>query len=627
MILQLLTILEVFPMRLGTLITFRNQFEFPIKRGGYANASNLEFETAVRCAETLKDAVSPYLLQRFKADVATDLPQKKEQVLFCKLTRQQRQAYEIFLASEDMKSISSGKRQMLYGVDYLRKICNHPDLTEHKILSKRPEFDYGNPNKSGKMQVVKELLSLWKKGGHKTLLFAQHRIMLDILQKFLDGFKDINYRRMDGETPIKDRQNLVDEFNTDPKLHVFLLTTKVGGLGVNLTGANRVIIYDPDWNPSTDIQARERSWRLGQKREVEIYRLMSAGTIEEKIYHRQIFKQFLTNKVLKDPKQRQTFQMSDLHDLFTLGSENVDGETETGNMFRGSEVKFDKNGGTETSEADATGVSDLAAVAGISRAEAFKEPTPEPSNTTIDDTAAANGASSTEAAPTDSRLMSTIFARTGVHSVLEHDTIVNSTNGGRKRKVQADPAFIQREAKRQAAIAGEQLKKSMAEARNVPVGTPTWTGQFGEAGRPEARNTTSSRGGGGGGRGGRGGGRGGAPSSTSILHNLAARQGRPDPTTSSRASTPSTTSPQTFRGRRMLEMIRDFMMTHGGVVPSRMLVDHFDHYCRAQPGRNEEFKEMLKTIATLEKSGSAQRGRWVLKDEFRTARGGAGRSV
>jgi DNA excision repair protein ERCC-6 len=616
----------VFPMRLGTLVNFRNQFEFPIKRGGYANASNLEFETAVQCAETLKDAVSPYLLQRFKVDVATDLPQKKEQVLFCKLTRQQRMAYEGFLASEDMKSISSGKRQMLYGVDYLRKICNHPDLTEHKTLSKQPGYDYGAPNKSGKMQVVKELLSLWKKGGHKTLLFAQHRIMLDILQRFLDHLPDINYRRMDGETPIKNRQDLVDEFNNNPDLHVFLLTTKVGGLGVNLTGANRVIIYDPDWNPSTDIQARERSWRLGQKREVEIYRLMSAGTIEEKIYHRQIFKQFLTNKVLKDPKQRQTFQMSDLHDLFTLGGESADGETETGNLFRGSEVKFDKNGETKESATDATAATDLAAMNGVSRAEEFKAPDTEDSSAQPSDNDATG-----EAAPTDSRLMSTIFARTGVHSVLEHDSIVNSTAGGRKRKVQADPAFVQREAKRQAAIAAEQLRKSMEEARNVPAGVPTWTGQFGEAGRPEARGMGSSRGG----RGGRGGARGGsAPSSTSILTNLAARQGRLNPgtttvtsTSSSRASTPSGTTPQTFRGKRMLELIRDFMMTHGGVVPSRMLVDHFDHYCRAQPGRNEEFKEMLKTIATLEKSGSAQRGRWVLKDEWRTPRaGGRGQS-
>lgn len=620
----------VFPMRLGTLVNFRNQFEFPIKRGGYANASNLEFETAVRCAETLKDAVSPYLLQRFKVDVATDLPQKKEQVLFCKLTRQQRQAYENFLASEDMKSIASGKRQMLYGVDYLRKICNHPDLTEHKTLSKKSGYDYGAPNKSGKMQVVKELLSMWRKGGHKTLLFAQHRIMLDILQRFLNQLPDINWRRMDGETPIKDRQNLVDEFNNDPDLHVFLLTTKVGGLGVNLTGANRVIIYDPDWNPSTDIQARERSWRLGQKREVEIYRLMSAGTIEEKIYHRQIFKQFLTNKVLKDPKQRQTFQMSDLHDLFTLGVESAEGETETGNLFRGSEVKFEEDG--KTAAADATAAEDLAAVKGISRSEAFQAPADSEDTTAVKE----DGTTADKEPQTDSRLMSTIFAKTGVHSVLEHDAIVNSTAGGRKRKVQADPAYIQREAKRQAAVAAEQLKKSMQEARQVPAGVPTWTGQYGEAGRPDApRSSTSTRGGRGGGRGGtRGGAAGAAPSSTSILSNLAARQGRPLPSSSSstltpnttsasssRASTPSaTTTPQTFRGRRMLEMIRDFMMTHGGVVPSRMLVDHFDHYCRAQPGRNEEFKEMLKLIARLERSGSAQRGRWVLKDEWRTGR-------
>ncbi|KAE8826844.1 hypothetical protein PTNB73_07934 [Pyrenophora teres f. teres] len=605
----------VFPMRLGTLVNFRNQFEFPIKRGGYANASNLEFETAVQCAETLKDAVSPYLLQRFKVDVATDLPQKKEQVLFCKLTRQQRQAYEGFLASEDMKSIANGKRQMLFGVDFLRKICNHPDLTEHKTLSKKPGYDYGNPNRSGKMQVVKELLSLWKKGGHKTLLFAQHRIMLDILQKFVSQLPDINWRRMDGETPIKDRQNLVDEFNNSPDLHVFLLTTKVGGLGVNLTGANRVIIYDPDWNPSTDIQARERSWRLGQKREVEIYRLMSAGTIEEKIYHRQIFKQFLTNKVLKDPKQRQTFQMSDLHDLFTLGVENVEGETETGNLFRGSEVKFEEDGKTAT--ADATAARDLAAVKGISRSEAFQAPV---SDTEEGAPANEDGTTSADKPPTDSRLMSTIFAKTGVHSVLEHDAIMNSTAGGRKRKVQADPAYIQREAKRQAALAAEQLKKSMEEARNVPAGTPTWTGQFGQAGRPDTpRGSASTRGS----RGGRGGSRPGAPSSTAILNNLAARQGRPNPTSlaaasTARSSTSGVTTPQTFRGRRMLEMIRDFMLTHGGTVPSRMLVDHFDHYCRAQPGRNEEFKEMLKLIATLERSGSAQRGKWVLKDEWKT---------
>lgn len=229
----------VFPMRLGTLVNFRQQFEFPIKQGGYANASNLQVETAMKCAETLKDTISPYLLQRFKVDVASDLPKKSERVLFCKLTKLQRDTYETFLGSEEMKSIMNGKRQALYGIDILRKICNHPDLVEHKTLSIKQGYNYGNGVKSGKMQVVKALLEIWKKNGHKTLLFAQHRIMLDILQKFVQGMGGFNFLRMDGNTPIKERQRLVDAFNNDPDLHVFLLTSRVGGLGLNLTGADR----------------------------------------------------------------------------------------------------------------------------------------------------------------------------------------------------------------------------------------------------------------------------------------------------------------------------------------------------------------------------------------------------
>ena len=245
----------VFPMRLGTLVNFRQQFEFPIRQGGYANASNLQVQTAMQCAETLKETISPYLLQRFKADVASDLPKKSEQVLFCKLTKFQRDSYENFLASDDLKAIMDGKRQVLYGIDILRKICNHPDLQDHKVLSVKAGYNYGSGAKSGKMQVVKALLELWKEQGNKTLLFAQHRIMLDILERFIGSIGGFNYRRMDGTTPIHTRQGLVDEFNSNPAAHVFLLTTKVGGLGINLTGANRVIIYDPDWNPSTDVQA------------------------------------------------------------------------------------------------------------------------------------------------------------------------------------------------------------------------------------------------------------------------------------------------------------------------------------------------------------------------------------
>ena len=561
----------VFPMRLGNLVTFRQQFEVPIKQGGYANASNLQVETAMKCAETLKDTVSPYLLQRFKVDVAADLPRKSERVLFCKLTKPQREAYETFLESQEMKAIHAGKRHALYGVDLLRKICNHPDLAEHKILSKKADYRYGSGSKSGKMQVVKALLEIWKRDGHKTLLFAQHRIMLDILEKFIRGFSGFRYKRMDGNTSIRDRQDMVDEFNQDPELHVFLLTTKVGGLGVNLTGANRVIIYDPDWNPSTDVQARERAWRLGQKREVEIYRLMTAGTIEEKIYHRQIFKQFLTNKILRDPKQRQTFQLRDLHDLFSLGDASGNqGETETGMLFKGTEVRFQSAGKKEGEEmcgiekenrkvdgrASSSAQEGLPSIIGVSHEEDYNTgTTPQVSvNTAINinssSTVENKDDNTTSSTAKPDHLLNTIFSRSGVHSALEHDAILASNNSSgkpTKKKISADPAIIAAEARRVADEAARGLRRAANVAKTIPAGTPTWTGVVGTGGRPpepqSRRPVAAGTAGNGIGRGmgmnpmqstgagiGRGRGRGqgqagrGMPSSASVLANLAVRQ-------------------------------------------------------------------------------------------------------
>ena len=590
----------VFPMRLGTLVNFRQQFEFPIRQGGYANASNLQVQTAMKCAETLKDTISPYLLQRFKADVASDLPKKSEQVLFCKLTKFQRETYENFLGSDDLKAIMNGTRQVLYGIDILRKICNHPDLQEHKVLSIKSGYNYGVGTKSGKMQVVKALLELWKEQGHKTLLFAQHRIMLDILEKFIKSIGGFNFRRMDGTTPIHSRQGLVDEFNKNPNAHVFLLTTKVGGLGVNLTGADRVIIYDPDWNPSTDVQARERAWRLGQKREVMIYRLMTAGTIEEKIYHRQLFKQFLINKILRDPKQRQTFQMKDLHDLFTLGGAN-EPATETSEIFKGTEVQFGngdppaelvtdsskayKDMPMHTANGDDSGssVRNLTGVASMERFYGEEE----------EERKAASG----DAANSEARVMEGIFARSGVQAALEHDQIVNG-----KKVITADPKIIEKEAKRVAAEAAKELKKAGEAAKSVPVGTPTWTGQFGTAGRPEQQQRGFGRGRGG-------------PASSTILAGLQSRQAANGVANSSRPST-AVSNASGPRGTDFIKLIRDYLVTHGGQVHTQMLIDHFNRYCNT-PAKTAEFKAMLTEIATLEK-GSSGRGRWRLKDEYRS---------
>ena len=570
----------VFPMRLGTLLTFRTQFEVPIRVGGYANATNLEIRTAINCAETLKDAISPYLLQRLKVDVAADLPRKSEQVLFCRLTPPQRASYEKFLKSAEFKLIMEGAMRTFSGIEKLRKICNHPDLIDRETLAAMPDYDYGDPEKSGKLLVTASLIKLWNQQGHKTLLFAQQRIMLDIIDKVMRRTPHVNYLRMDGTTPIERRQRLVDEFNNSSTLNVFLLTTKVGGLGVNLTGANRVIIFDPDWNPSTDSQARERAWRLGQTREVTIYRLMSAGTIEEKIYHRQLFKQFLANKILKDPNSRQAVPMNDLNDLFTLGSD-TGGESETGRLFKGSETRFsdadDTRKATSSHADDGTGTrSDrdergrIQDITGVAKVESFGEPVEGESQPVGD----------------DSRILDGILAGSGVSSTLKHDEIVNG-----KLVVQADRNEIEKEARRIAANAARELQRAERIARDVPIGTPTWTGTAGVAGRPE-RPYGRGRGG---------------PSSASVLAGLQARQPH---TTTTPARNSTRPSPQD-----LMTQIRDYLRSHGGEVRSQMLVDHFGRMCQTAQ-QTSEFKEMLREIATLERAGP-MRGKWVLKREYR----------
>ncbi|KAM4591881.1 DNA excision repair protein ERCC-6 [Odontesthes bonariensis] len=343
----------VFPGKLGTLPVFMEQFSVPITMGGYSNASPVQVQTAFKCACVLRDTINPYLLRRMKADVKDNLslPDKNEQVLFCRLTEEQREVYQTFLDSREVYQILNGDMHVFSGLIALRKICNHPDLFSGgpKMLRGIPEDQltaeehFGFWKRSGKLIVVESLLRLWFKQGHKVLLFTQSRQMLEILEVFIMG-NNYSYLKMDGTTTIASRQPLIARYNEDKSIFIFLLTTKVGGLGVNLTGANRVIIYDPDWNPSTDTQARERAWRIGQKQQVTVYRLLTAGTIEEKIYHRQIFKQFLTNRVLKDPKQRRFFKSNDVYELFTLADPVGSQGTETSAIFAGtgSDVKAPK---------------------------------------------------------------------------------------------------------------------------------------------------------------------------------------------------------------------------------------------------------------------------------------------
>ncbi|KXS20289.1 hypothetical protein M427DRAFT_52512 [Gonapodya prolifera JEL478] len=610
----------VYPGRLGTLPVFHAQFSLPIRLGGYANASNMQVQAAYRCATVLRDLITPYLLRRMKADVAHQLPGKSEQVLFCRLSAEQRKVYEGFLSGKEVEAILGGKRHVLFGIDYLRKICNHPDLLQRVEREGNPDF--GDYQKSGKMKVVKALLELWRDGDHKVLLFCQTRQMLDILERFVRS-ESYPYRRMDGETAIKNRMTLVDEFNLDPSVYVFLLTTKVGGLGVNLTGADRVIIFDPDWNPSTDVQARERAWRLGQKREVTIYRLMTSGTIEEKIYHRQIFKQFLTNKILKDPKQRRFFKANDLHDLFSLSS-GTEKRTETGELFRDMDMDVEiKVGKDKSSDRSKKGkkkrqVAILGEINDLDKAEDYRPAQEEEENNDVP-------RGNTGAGPDeDSRILKSLFEMTGVHSALKHDVIMDSAN----------PEFVivEKEAAKIADAAIAALKESKRQRRREDVSVPTWTGMSGQAGAQRVSHGPAKR------FGTKLNSRFGASSSKAPLVGSLGQNNAQSQSMSSASILASlqdkTSGPTTtvLGGRQLVsgageqsggnfatlaEEITDHLVRHDGRSTTGDIVNAFRSKIPESSGGEGvlAFKKILKELATMEKDASGK-GCWILKQDF-----------
>lgn len=347
----------IYPGRLGTLGVFEQEYAHPIRLGGYSNATKLQYEIAIRCAAMLQRIVKPYLLRRKKADLiaTTQMPGKTEQILFCQISDKQRKVYQEILDSDEVSKVLSYRNAAFRAINTLRKLCNHPVLvyqngaiiwTVDKAMSKleakgkkagnsEPNDDESDEDQtletllakegsgsiswkdSGKMLVLSKILPLWNSEGHKVLIFCQTTSMLDLLQGMLSEL-NFSYLRLDGSTPIYKRPEVIDKYNTDPNVFAMLLTTRTGGVGISLTAANRVILFDPDWNPMTDIQARERAWRLGQTREVVIYRLITRGTIEEKIYQRQIFKMLISNRVLENTKEKGLFASGHLRELFEM---------------------------------------------------------------------------------------------------------------------------------------------------------------------------------------------------------------------------------------------------------------------------------------------------------------------
>ncbi|KAL3815904.1 hypothetical protein ACHAXA_005752 [Cyclostephanos tholiformis] len=238
----------------------------------------------------LHGILRPFMLRRMKIDVAKGLPPKTETLIMVGMSRIQKQLYKKLLLRDieaiTGKNTGSGKTAILNIVMQLRKCCNHPYLfegVEDRTLDPLGEHLVDN---CGKLNMVDKLLKKLKERGSRVLIFTQMTRILDILEDFL-VMRQYKYCRIDGNTDYETRERSIDEFNAEnSEKFCFILSTRAGGLGINLQTADTCILYDSDWNPQADLQAQDRCHRLGQKKPVSVYRLVTENTVEEKIVER-----------------------------------------------------------------------------------------------------------------------------------------------------------------------------------------------------------------------------------------------------------------------------------------------------------------------------------------------------
>ena len=254
------------PGLLGTQSYFKNEFLQPIEKKGDEGKLN-----------KLHLTIKPFILRRHKSQVATELPEKVENIQYCDLTTDQEKEYEQvksyyrnkILENIETAGLNRSQFMLLQGLTKLRQIANHPKLVD-------PSY----PGKSGKMDDVIQMLVNDMVEEHKILVFSQFVKHLDLLSEHLRS-KKIKFAYLDGST--KNRQQEVERFQDQDELKVFLISLKAGGLGLNLTKADYVFILDPWWNPAIEAQAVDRAHRIGQENRVFTYKFISRNTVEEKI--------------------------------------------------------------------------------------------------------------------------------------------------------------------------------------------------------------------------------------------------------------------------------------------------------------------------------------------------------
>lgn len=282
--------------------------------------------------QQLHRVLRPFLLRRVKADVEKSLLPKKELNLYVGMSEMQVKWYQKILEKDiDAVNGAGGKREsktrLLNIVMQLRKCCNHPYLFEGAEPGPPYTTDEHLITTSGKMIILDKILSKMKEEGSRVLIFSQMSRVLDILEDYC-VFRGHNYCRIDGSTAHEDRIAAIDDYNKpNSEKFVFLLTTRAGGLGINLTSADIVVLYDSDWNPQADLQAMDRAHRIGQTKQVKVFRFVTEDAIEEKVLERAAQKLRLDQLVIQQGRaQMQTKQAANKDELLNMiqhGAEKV----------------------------------------------------------------------------------------------------------------------------------------------------------------------------------------------------------------------------------------------------------------------------------------------------------------
>jgi ATP-dependent helicase STH1/SNF2 len=296
----------VLPTIFKSVKSFDEWFNTPFANTGGQDKMELTEEEQILVIRRLHKVLRPFLLRRLKKDVEKDLPDKTEKVIKCKFSSLQARLYKQMvthnkLVVSDGKGGKTGARGLSNMIMQLRKLCNHPFVFDEVETQMNPASTINDLvwRTSGKFELLDRVLPKYQQTGHRVLMFFQMTAIMDIMEDFL-RLRGIQFLRLDGTTKSDDRSDLLRDFNApDSPYFIFLLSTRAGGLGLNLQTADTVIIYDSDWNPHQDLQAQDRAHRIGQKNEVRILRLISSNSVEEKILERAKFKLDMDGKVIQ----------------------------------------------------------------------------------------------------------------------------------------------------------------------------------------------------------------------------------------------------------------------------------------------------------------------------------------